>query len=83
VGEEEVARAAAFADFGTLRAQEDREGFREAPIFGSDTARFFRSGRAGGWRDELSEQQVRAIEAAHAPVMRRLGYEPYYTKEES
>lgn len=83
VDEDKVARAVAFADFGTLRAQEDLEGFREAPIFGSDTARFFRSGRVGGWCDELSEAQVRAIEAAHAPVMRRLGYEPHYTKEDS
>ncbi|MET0245190.1 MAG: sulfotransferase domain-containing protein [Sphingomonas sp.] len=83
IDEAEVARSAAFADFGTLRAQEDREGFREAPVFGNDTARFFRSGRVGGWRDELSEQQVRAIESAHAPVMRRLGYELHYAKEHS
>ena len=36
---------------------------------------FFRRGEAGGWRDELNAEQVARIEAAHAPMMRRLGYE--------
>jgi hypothetical protein len=35
---------------------------------------FFRRGEAGGWRDELSAEQVARIEAAHAPMMRRLGH---------
>jgi len=37
---------------------------------------FFRRGEVGGWRDELTAEQVARIEAAHAPMMRRLGYEP-------
>ena len=36
---------------------------------------FFRRGEAGRWRDELTPEQVARIEAAHAPMMRRLGYE--------
>ena len=31
--------------------------------------------RPATWRDELTPEQVARIEAAHAPMMRRLGYE--------
>jgi hypothetical protein len=71
---EEIERAAAFADFAELRQQEQDKGFREGPrpwVGGN----FFRRGEAGAWRDELSTEQVARIEAQHAPVMRRLGYE--------
>ena len=63
-----------FADFGQLRGQEQEKGFREAPrpYAGGN---FFRRGEAGAWRDELSAEQIARIEAAHAPMMRRLGYE--------
>ena len=72
--EEEIARAVAFAGFTRLRRQELNKGFREAPrpYAGGN---FFRRGEAGGWRDELDFEQVARIEAAHAPMMRRLGYE--------
>jgi len=30
--------------------------------------------KAGGWRDELTPDQVARIEADRAPMMRRLGY---------
>ncbi len=32
------------------------------------------SGRAGQWREALSADQVKAIIAAHAPMMIRFGY---------
>jgi hypothetical protein len=72
--EDEIERAVTFADFAQLREQERDKGFREGPrpwVGGN----FFRRGEAGGWRDELSSEQVARIEAAHAPMMRRLGYE--------
>ena len=71
--EEEIARAVGFADFSRLRAQEQEKGFREAPrpYAGGN---FFRRGEAGVWREELTPEQVGRIEAAHAPMMRRLGY---------
>jgi hypothetical protein len=70
--EEDIARAVSFADFSELRRQEAKSGFREAPF---DLSRgFFRRGEAGAWRDELTMEQVRRIEAAHAPMMQRLGY---------
>lgn len=68
-----IARAVRLASFSTLREQEDREGFRESQRFDSG-GRFFRRGHVGGWRDELTAEQVARIEAAHAPMMARFGY---------
>jgi hypothetical protein len=69
---EAVAKAAALADFARLQRQEAESGFREAPP--QATAGFFRRGEAGAWRDELTPEQARRIEAAHCDMMRRLGY---------
>jgi hypothetical protein len=72
--DEKIARAATFADFAELRRQEQDKGFREAPRppAGSNV---FRRGEAGSWRHELTADQVARIEADHAPMMLRLGYE--------
>jgi len=71
--DEDIQRAVAFADFSELRRQEQEKGFRELqPRTGGP---FFRRGEAGAWRDELGAEQVARIETAHAPMMRRLGYE--------
>jgi aryl sulfotransferase len=67
-------RAVAFADFAELKKQELDKGFREAPRPQAG-GNFFRRGVAGGWRDELSPEQVARIEAEHGPMMRRLGYD--------
>lgn len=72
--EEEIRRAVDFADFSRLQEQEKANGFREAPRPRTD-GRFFRRGRSGAWRDELTMEQVRLIENEHAPMMRRLGYD--------
>jgi aryl sulfotransferase len=68
---EDIERAVAFAGFSEMRQQELNKGFRETP---RPDGLFFRRGEAGAWRDELSADQVARIEAAHAPMMRRLGY---------
>ncbi len=60
------------ARFERLRESEAERGFRETS---PKTITFFRSGRAGGWRDELTTDQVATIEADHADAMRLLGYE--------
>jgi aryl sulfotransferase len=72
--DDDVRRAIAFADFAELRRQEREKGFRETPRQAGGL--FFRRGEAGGWRNELAAEQIARIEAAHAPMMRRLGYEP-------
>jgi aryl sulfotransferase len=69
----EVRRAVGYADFAELRRQEQDKGFSETPR--RPGGQFFRRGEVGAWRDELSAEQVARIEAAHAPMMRRLGYE--------
>jgi aryl sulfotransferase len=73
-GEEDIARAVAFADFAQLRQQEQDKGFREAPRPHTGGV-FFRRGEAGGWRAELNAEQAARIEADHAAMMRRLGYD--------
>jgi len=72
--EEAMRRAVAFADFAQLRQQEQEKGFGEAPRPWAGGT-FFRRGESGAWRDELTPEQVARIEADHADMMRRLGYE--------
>jgi len=69
---DDIRRAVSYADFTELRRQENEKGFRETPR--RPGGQFFRRGQAGAWRDELSAEQIARIEAAHAPMMRRLGY---------
>ena len=59
------------ADFRNLRAQEGREGFAER----SPHARnFFRAGRAGQWRAQLTRAQIDRVAARHGEQMARFGY---------
>jgi aryl sulfotransferase len=69
---EQLVAAVDQAGFERLRQSEMSGGFREVS---PNTQTFFRQGRAGGWRSELSDRQVAAIEADHGDVMVELGYE--------
>jgi len=71
---EQIRQAVGMAEFSQLRQQEQQRGFREAPLHPQAGGSFFRRGEAGAWRDELTAEQVARIEAAHAPMMQRLGY---------
>lgn len=64
-------RAVRFSSFKVLAEQEAREGFVERSAKGS---RFFREGKVGGWRAQLSDDQVQAIVAAHRQALRTYGY---------
>jgi len=75
--DDEIRRAVTFADFSQLRQQEAEKGFKETPR--RSAARFFRRGEAGAWREELTPEQAARIEADHAPMMQRLGYELSHT----
>lgn len=57
--------------FERLAGMERQSGFSERP---ASTDRFFRVGRAEGWRDVLSAAQVARIERAHGAIMARFGY---------
>jgi len=56
--------------FEKLREREERDGFREKP---EKSRAFFNSGRAGRGASELSKDQKRRFEEAHA-MMRKFGY---------
>lgn len=64
-------RAINFSSFSNLAHQEELDGYRA----GSQTGeKFFRAGKAGQWRDELSAAQSSAIWAAHHTIMEKFGY---------
>jgi aryl sulfotransferase len=64
--------ALAATAFDRLRSLEESIGFAEKP-FGMK--RFFRSGRAGQWRELLNAEQVDRIISCHHSMISRLGYE--------
>ncbi len=66
-------RAIRNSSFKALRGQEDQRGFKEKS---PTQEKFFRRGKAGAWKDELSESQVRRICETHGEQMRRFGYLP-------
>lgn len=67
-----IATAVANAAMPELQRQEAENGFAEAP----NKVRFFRKGVTGGWRDELTDDQVHRIEQDHLSMMRHMGYAP-------
>jgi hypothetical protein len=66
-------RAIRFSAFDEVQKQERRHGFRERS---RNAKAFFRAGRAGQWRQELTAAQVDRLVQAHGPVMQRFGYLP-------
>jgi aryl sulfotransferase len=75
VSRADAERAADFARFDRLQAQERTSGFAEWRRGGRAGHLFFRRGESNGWRCDLTQDQVRRIESAHRPMMARLGYE--------
>jgi hypothetical protein len=67
-----IAAAAFNTRFDKLRAKEDEEGgFQERP---SGCERFFRSGRSGEGREQLSADQLERLQAAFTPTLAAHGY---------
>lgn len=65
-------RAVTHSSFEKLQSQEDEIGFVER----SQYSRFFRSGRIGQWRENMSEDQIRQVISDHREQMERFGYVP-------
>jgi hypothetical protein len=63
--------AVELSSFEVLKAREQEAGFVEKP---KETAEFFRGGRAGDWRETLTEAQIKAIRMPNEAMMRRFGY---------
>lgn len=53
-----------------LQKQESTEGFKEAK-----NGMFFGVGKAGSWKNVLTDKQVEKIEETHGEVMQKFGYE--------
>lgn len=68
---ERLAKAIGFSAFDVVARQEQEHGFRERP---ARAPRFFRQGRSGGWRTQLTPTQVDRITADQGAVMARFGY---------
>ena len=65
-------KAIKFSSFKVLANQEKEDGFVEAvPI---DNRVFFRKGKTGAWRKELTAEQVEGIIERHSEVMAEHGY---------
>lgn len=69
---ERVEAAVEASRFERMQKKEAEEGFREHARMA--TAPFFRKGKTGGWRTELTADQARRIVSDHREVMERLGY---------
>lgn len=68
-----LTRAVRFSSFKVLKAQEKKYGFIErTPVQNS----FFRSGKSGGWRKQLAEEQISRLLAHHREQMERFDYVP-------
>ena len=67
-----VTAAVDAARFERLRQREAEDGFREHAR--RATTPFFRKGKVGGWREELTPGQARRVVADHRETMHRLGY---------
>lgn len=68
---EQIQKALEFSSFDKVKDQENAEGFNERSSVAST---FFRKGKIGSWREELTEEQAQQIVCDHRKVMRRFGY---------
>ncbi|HEY9038273.1 MAG TPA: sulfotransferase domain-containing protein [Roseovarius sp.] len=68
---ERLARAIRFASFDEVKGQEAKTGFAENP---GKSETFFTSGKAGAWKEALTEEQVTKLKTDHRATMKRFGY---------
>lgn len=66
-----IKAAIAASDFRTLKSMEEKEGFKEKS---EHTDTFFSRGKAGSWKELLTNAQANKIKRHHSETMRRFGY---------
>ncbi len=71
VSDAQLNQAIENASFGKVSQQEAKHGFIERP---TSSTRFFRSGKIGQWKTELSQAQITRIIQTHSAMMMRCGY---------
>lgn len=74
VDPERIENAVELCRFDRLKEREQEQPFPEASPNQEDG--FFRKGKVGGFREELSPEQIARVEEEHGEMMQRLGYEP-------
>lgn len=67
----QIVEAVEHSSFARMQQKEAATGFREKLLA---SQKFFREGRAGQWREQLSKDQIRQIVGAHHVQMKRHGY---------
>ena len=71
--------AGVFSDLGLggerSEAAAERHSWESIPEEGKGPGKFHRKAKPGGWREDLTPEQVRAVEEVAGPLMDRLGYE--------
>jgi hypothetical protein len=82
--DDEIQKAVDFSQFDLVKAQEQRQGYRERL---PQCQSFFRQGVAGSWEESLTQNHVRQIVDQHGEMMKRLRYEvpelpPYQSTNE-
>ena len=77
---EQIRKAIDFTSFDRLKAEEEETGFRESSKLGDS---FFRKGKVGTWREELTLEQAQRIARYNAEQMRRFGYDPSVVEQEA
>ncbi len=70
---ERLRKAIKFSSFKVLQNQEKTGGFKEKAV---NAERFFRAGRSGQWKKDLTPAQVERIVKAHGRLMEKYGYLP-------
>lgn len=71
--EDRFQRALAHSSFASLVAQEAENGFGEKS---KHSVRFFREGKSDGWREKMTDEQVRQVINDHRTTMARFEYIP-------
>lgn len=68
------------SSFSSMKADENQHGAESYLGLKSQKSAFIRKGKAEGWREELPEDDVRAIEAVLGKTMLRAGYSLEYER---
>lgn len=68
---DQIKQAIDLTQFEKIKELEETHGFKEKNI---NSPHFFRKGQVGGYREELTEEQVRLIIDKHSETMRQFGY---------
>jgi len=69
--EEQIQNALDACAFDKLKKAEEKDGFKEK---NKKSERFFRKGKIGSWKEELSAEQINTLLKDHKAVMLKLNY---------